>query len=236
MAWEAIPRSAFTYVIPEAIGPTDGQVWGAAPPMLMTPDWTQDDQGGFGYTWEREGLLRFSPRAAAFDDHVDVHISLTNLSDRAWPESSAFSCFSPRGTLPLGDFDGSRTFLLADGEWTPITRVERVFGPRPTIQLWYVSGGPRDLPCVDMFKATPALQPEGVLAVRSYDERHIVAVTADRPLYLFANLEFCCIHCCPSFGALAPGETGEATHRVFFCEGIALDELTPKLMATWARA
>jgi len=231
--WSALPRGAFTYVIPEAIGATDRTVWGATAEFRMAYDW-EPDGDAWVCTWEKEGWLDFDVRAWAEDDHLSVRIRLRNLGETAWPNSSAFSCFSPRGALPLADFDGSRTFLLVDGDWTPITQVERIHSGRPTIQLWYVEGRDRPLGFVESFEATPAFYPAGVLAVQSYDKRHMVAVTADEPLFLFGNLEFSCIHCCPSFGALGPGEQGTATHRVFFCEDTGLEELTPKLEQVWA--
>ena len=65
------------------------------------------------------------------------------------------------------------------------------------------------------FRAAPEVYPEGLLVIRSWDGKHLAVVTSDRPLFLFANLEFSCIHCCPSFGALKPGEEGRALHRAY---------------------
>jgi len=166
------------------------------------------------------------------DDYLDVRIRLRNLSETAWPESLSFSCFSPRAAADFADFDGTRTFLLTDEQWTPITQIERRDSNRPTIQLWYLKGGPRQLGFVDSFRAAPQVYPEAVLAVRSYDGKHVIAVTADKPLFLFSNLEFSCIHCCPSFGPLRPGEEGVATHRVFICPNTTLDQLADRVRAT----
>jgi hypothetical protein len=164
---------------------------------------------------------------------VDVSIRLKNLGTTAWPQSMAFSCFRFREAPSFADFDGARTFLSLDGRWIPVTQLERKDSPRPTIQLWYVRGGPQNLPFVDNFQATPAFLPEAVLAARSYDGKNLIAVTADKPLFLFANLEFSCIHCCPTFGALTPGEEGYARHRVFVCKHTGLDQLRRKLVSFW---
>ncbi len=228
----AFPGQSFHYVIPEAIGSSDMAVWGAAPDTLMAPDWTQTSDGGWTYSWRKEGWLEFSAHAQPGEDYLDVRIRLKNLSNTAWPESLSFSCFSPRAALDFADFDGSRTFLLIDGQWKPITQIERKDSNRPTIQLWYLKNGPKPLGFVEHFQATPPVYPEAVLAVRSYDGKHVVAVTADKPLFLFGNLEFSCIHCCPSFGALKPGEEGVATHRVFICRDTSLDQLADKVRAT----
>lgn len=227
------PANAFHYMIPEAIGSTDYTVWGSARNTRMAPTWKPISGGGWTYEWRREGLLAFSVRATATDDRLDVAIRLENLSDRAWPDSTAFSCFQVRDALDFGDFEGTRTFLLLDGKWVPITQIERKDSPRPTIQLWYLRGKPRKVAFVDGFRATPRVYPEGVLAVRSYDGRHVIAVTSDKPLFLFGNLEFACIHCCPTFGALKPGEEGAATHRVFLCKDTSLEQLQTKIEAFW---
>jgi len=229
----------FNYMIPEAIGSTGTDpargfsIWGASPQFNMAPQWQKTEQG-WKYTWKKDGLLKSSVHAYTVDDHLDVHIRLQNLMDVPWPQSQAFSCFNPRDARIFADFEGTRTFLLLDDRWTAITRLQRKDSPRPTIQLWYVKDQPRPLGFVETFQATPPVYPRGVLAVRSRCEKHLIAVTADKPLFLFNNLEFSCIHCCPAFGALKPGEEGHAFHRVFICKNTGLSELTAKLKATWA--
>jgi len=151
----AFPGQNFCYVIPEAIGSTDTTVWGAAPDTLMAPDWTQTNDNGWTYAWRKEGCLEFSVQAQPRDDYLDVRIHLRNLTETAWPESLSFSCFSPRAAGNFADFDGTRTFLLLDEQWKPITQIEREDSNRPTIQLWYLKGGPRQLGFVERFRATP---------------------------------------------------------------------------------
>ncbi|MCX6621279.1 MAG: hypothetical protein NTY38_09390 [Acidobacteria bacterium] len=227
------PGDAFFYTIPEAIGSTARAVWGTARHTLMAPMWTVTDESECSYDWKKPGLLAFSVRAKSERDYVDVSIRLKNLGTTAWPQSMAFSCFRFGDAPGFSDFDGARTYLLLDGRWTPITQLERKDSPRPTIQLWYVRGGPRDLPFVDNFQATPFFLPEAVLAARSYDGKSVIAVTANKPLFLFANLEFSCIHCCPTFGALGPGEEGCARQRVSLCKHTRLDQLRRKLISFW---
>lgn len=227
------PKNFIRYMIPEAIGSTDRTVWGSARQTLMAPTWKALDGEGWAYEWKREGLLAFSVKAAATHDQVDVAIRLTNLGDRPWPNSTAFSCLQLRNAIDFSDFEGTRTYLLLEGKWVPITQIKREDSDRPTIQFWYLKGKPRKLGFVEHFRATSTAYPEGVLAVRSFDDRHVVAVSADKPLFLFSNLEFACIHCCPTFGALKPGEEGTATHRVFLCRNTSLDQLQQKLEATW---
>ncbi len=229
---ENFGTESIIYTIPEAIGSTGGSLWGSPGAFLMEPEWTRAGDG-WKYDWAKDGHLSFSVYASAGEDHVDVRIRLKNLSEKAWPESQAFSCLNYESMARLADFEGNRTFLLIDGQWKTMTEVERITGSRPTIQLWYVNGKSRPLGFVAGYKSTPSYYPEGVLAVRSRDGKNMIAVSCDNPLYLFSNLEFSCIHSCPSFGALKPGEEGEAFHRVFVLKDSSLDELGVKLKELW---
>jgi hypothetical protein len=223
------PSGPFIYTLPEAVGSTRKAVWGAAPETLIAPTWEPADGGGWSYDWRKEGVLAFSVKAAPSENHVDVTMHLTNLGPEPWPGSFAFNCLNPSRVLEFGDYDGARTYLLLDGEWKPITSVARVHSRRPTIQLWYVEGQPRPLDFVEAFQATPELYPKGVLAVRAYNGKDVIGVTADKPFFLFSNLEFSCIHCSPSFGALEPGEEGHALSRFFAFSNTTMDLLEEKI-------
>ena len=223
----------FNCTIPEAIGSSDHSISAWSGQLKLQPKWYRTEKGGWGFDWKREGELAFSADCCVEDSHVDIHINLKNLTDEAWPESQAFSCINFAGARVFADYEGDRTFLLIDEKWKPITSVERKNSPRPPVQLWYVKGKNRPLGFVENFQATPSFYPEGVLAARSRDGKHILAVSCDRPLYLFNNLEYSCIHCCPSFGALKPGEEGGAFHRVYILKDTKLDQLTGKLEALW---
>lgn len=227
------PGSAFTHTLPEAIGSTSSPVWGAASATAINPAWEKTDEGGWEYQWRRDGLLGFSVRTIAEGNEVTIRMRLQNLSGQAWPESFSFNCLGPRGALEFGDFDGKRTFLLFEKEWVPVTKIQRIHGPRPTIQLWYLRGKVRKLGFVEAFEATPPVYPEGVLAVRSYDGKHVIAVSASSPLFLFANLEFSCIHCCPTFGPLQPDQEGAANGKFFICPNTTLDQLRRRLETFW---
>jgi hypothetical protein len=223
------PTAVFTYTIPEAIGSTDGSIWCSSKRFNINPNWIRHQDESWSYSWEREGVLGYSVHASTGKDHVDVQIKLRNLSEEAWPESQAFSCYNPRGAPEFADFEGTRTFVLFEKGWIPMTQVERKDHSRPTIQCFYLKDRPHPLGFVENLGGAPNVRPLGALAVRSYDGRHLTAVTSDRPLFLFHNLEFSCIHACPTFGALKAGEEGTAKHRVFICNETGLDQLTERI-------
>lgn len=219
--------------IPEAIGPTNEEI----PicnnqPGFWTPTWKKGEDGCWTYSW-KSPILEYSICAFAKDNYVDIKMSLKNLMNIQWQDSHSFSCINPRDWPIFADFEGTRTFLLFEDKWKSILEIERKDSGRPTIQLWYLKDKPRPLDFVEQFQATGPVYPEGVLAVRSRCGRHLIAVTADKPLYLFSNLEFSCIHCCPTFGKLAPGEEGQAFHRIFICKNTTLEQLKVKLKNTW---
>ena len=56
------------------------------------------------------------------------------------------------------------------------------------------------------------------MAIRSRDGKRLVAVVSEPALYTFQNREYSCIHSAASFGALNPGESGEALTRIYFVE------------------
>jgi len=225
----AFPGGYFTYRIPEAIGDVNREVWTASPRTAVHPEWKPAAGGGWYYSWERDGLLRYSALAKRNQHAVDVHMTLKNLGDKPWRDSFSFSCFNFRNMPEFADFDGSRVFVKLDGRYAPITTIARKDSPRPTIQMWYVAGGPRGLGFVESFQAAPEVYTDGVLAARSWDGKHLIAVASDKPLFLFNNMEFSCIHCCPSFGPLEPGQEGRALHRAYVLPETRIAELDQML-------
>jgi hypothetical protein len=219
----------FRYCIPEAIGSTGGALWMNTAAEEAEIHWEEPDPGVFRYAWQRAGVLWYSVTARARDGVVEVEVKVKNLGTTAWPASLSFSCLQVGATPSFADYDGTRTMLLVDDRWTPITQLPRRDSPRPTLQLWYLKGGARDLPFVEKFKATSSALPAGVIAVQSYDRSHVVALTADRPLFLFGNLEYGCIHCCPNLGTVQPGQVGTATHKVIIGANTTLEALRARL-------
>lgn len=229
-----LPDEVISYSVPEAIGPADAVVWGHVPPGPIDAVWSEVGVvKHLAYSWQRAGHLAIVVRAAASEEHVDVQIQLTNLSKRAWSQALAFCCCSPHGAPSLLDLDGDRTLLLMDDRWTPITVLPRKDSARPTLQVWYLRDGPRGLPFAESFGATPPVYPSGAIAVQGYGGKATLLLTADRPLLLFANQEYGCIHCCPGFGTIGPGETKLALQRIFLSTRSTLEQLEKRARALW---
>lgn len=204
-----------TYRVPESIGDVDGGIWTHDSRTLVEPQWVPAENGGWQYSWEREGLLSYSVSAEAGECYVDIRLTLQNLSRRAWENTYAFPCLKTHTSPQFLDYDGARTYLRVDGEYTSITKLARKDSHRPTLQFWYTNKEDRPLGVAESFDASPDIYPDGFIAVRSWDRRHLVVATSDNPLFLFSNQEISCIHCCPGFGRLEPGETGTAFNRIY---------------------
>ena len=71
------------------------------------------------------------------------------------------------------------------------------------------------------------------MAIRTRDDRRMVAVVSKPALYTFQNREYSCIHSAPSFGDLGPGEKGAAFSRIYFVEA-TLEKWYERMIAEFA--
>jgi hypothetical protein len=212
----AFPGETIAFGVPEAIGDVARSFWFGA----INPTWEQSD-GCWLSRGEMPGELSYRLKVSAQADFVDVSIELRNESDTHWEHSHAFNCINAGSSISLADHDCRRHWACAGGKLRRLIEIPRVFGPRPTIQLYSVEGAPKgaEIPFVARFASTPAdTQLEGWLAIQSGDGKRLMATVSKPALYLFQNMEYSCIHSAPDLGALAPGETGSALTRVYFVE------------------
>lgn len=210
------PGDRFGLGIPECIGDASAPVWFGR----LTPEWRKSDEGPWVQHGEQPGELRYDLTVRPGDDHVDLEMRLTNLSSRQWKHGMAFNCFNCGGSS-LRDNECLRHYVAERGRVRRLIQVPRVFGPRPTVQLYSVEGSPpgREVPFVANFAATPAgVTLEGWMAITSMDGKRLVAAASRPALFLFQNMEYSCIHSGPDFGAMAPGQTASALTRLYFVQ------------------
>ena len=213
----AFPGERFGIVIPEAIGDAGRTQW----QNVIHPVWDEPVDGTWTSRARVEGVLSYAATVSCTDETADIWITLTNESQEHWEQTCAFTCFQVGAAPSIRDHDCLRHWTAEQGELRRLIELPRFFGPRPTIQLYSVEGAPpgRDIPFVANFRATPEVTVEPWLAVTSADESRLAAVVAKPALFLFQNMEYSCIHSCPTFGPLAPGESGRGLTRVYFVEG-----------------
>ncbi len=212
----AFPGASFGIGYPEAVGDAAHACW----PQSLTAQCEPRDGGAWKIMGRNEGEVRYVMTVTPSEDSVDIRFDVTNESDRVWEQSLAFNCFSC-GTAPeIRDHECLRHWVRAEGRFRRLIEIPRVFGPRPTIQLYSVEGAPpgRIIPFVAGFKATPDIVLEGWMAIQSRDGKRLVATVSRPALFLFQNMEYSCIHSATSFGRLSPGETRRATNTLYFVE------------------
>jgi len=215
------PGDRFGLNCPEAAGDVSRTVW----LNRAEPQWQELGDGVWqnGGSWPNE--MSFSVTISPGQDTIDIRMTLTNASPRVWAQGLAFNCFNCGSAPSVRDHECRRHWARTGGVFRRLIEIPRVFGPRPTVQLYSVEGQPRgaDLPFVARFKATPDVVLEGWLAIRARDGKRLVAVASKPALFLFQNMEYSCIHSGPGFGAMQPGETREALTRCYFVEA-SLDQ------------
>jgi hypothetical protein len=150
-------------------------------------------------------------------DTVDIDVSVTNLSTRIWTHSLAFHCFNCRGSTSISDFECVRHWARTGGQFRRLIELPRMFSGRPTVQLYSAEGAPpaMQIPFVANFDATPDVVLDDWLAIQSRDGNCLAAAVSRPTLFLFQNMEYSCIHSAPSFGTLQPGQSGEASTRIY---------------------
>jgi hypothetical protein len=212
----------FRLNFPESIGPTAAAKWF----NTIQCSWEEiDDAHWEGKGWV-EGALSYAVKVYMLRDCVDFLITLTNDSYEIWEETLAFNCFNCGSALSVRDHECKRHWVRTGGEFKRLIEIPREFGPRPALQLYSVKGAPegKDIPFVRNFRSTPEnVAVEGWMAIRSRDDRRMVAVVSKPALFTFQNREYSCIHSAPGFGALKPGESGSALTRVYFVEATLED-------------
>lgn len=210
------PGDRFALNCPEAIGDAGHAVW----LNQAEPQWQELGDGIWQNTGSWPNEMSFTVAIAPGDDTVDVRIRLTNESPRPWKHGLAFNCFNCGAAASVRDYECRRHWARTGGVFKRLIELPRVFGPRPTVQLYSVEGQPpgADLPFVANFKATPDVVLEGWLAIEARDGKRLVAVASKPALFLFQNMEYSCIHSGPGFGPMQPGETRESLTRCYFVE------------------
>jgi len=213
----AFPGATFNAGIPESIGESARPLWFGN----LQADWNPPRDGVLTGGAEQAGALKYTVSVTSTEDTVDLRLSLTNLSDRAWDQTIAFNCFSPIGVREVRDHECLRHWVGMQGKLVRLRSQPRKFGPRPAIQLYPVEGAPpwREIGFVRNFDCTPdGVHFEPWMAIESRDGRRTIATVSKPGLFLFQNRAYSCIHCGPTFGPLAPGRTGHGFTRLYLVQ------------------
>ena len=230
--------------IPETIGCREKMI-------LNFPEvkihWTGPDAGGaVACSWTSEGRIRYSARLVGGVDTVDIEMTITNLSNETWHDVWAFNCLNPTSAKPFNDWRLERTYMSEHGVPRLMARTTRVHGHMPTVGFYLNEQTPWGVesPFIRGFAGTsPDRTDDGWIVTLSEPAGAYMAATAPDSLFLFDNLDRCCLHSAPNFGDIAPGESSTTVARLYIAAGaledflkrFEADRVTLAARAKWAR-
>lgn len=218
----AFPRTPFGYVIPEKAGAADGAVYSH---LEWSPiEWHgPDEHGVIGYRGENEKSV-FTARLIPGVDSVEVHQSIRNRTDRVLEHAYSFHCLTACTTPAFADFDRKRTFVAVEDRGLLSTR--QLLGPdaiRGVIRMARPRFGGHEF--IDDLGTRPGqavAKPragEPFMFIESVDGGWIAAAATSPACFLYTNGGNSCIHACPYFEPIAPGEEGTTVSRLYFLRG-----------------
>lgn len=210
----AFPGEKFSLACPEAIGDSTGPLWYRE----LHPAWTPGDAGGWISTGGKSGVASYRLTLTPTEDAVKCEIEITNLGEKTWQQGMAFNSFQCGSAPSIRDHECARHYTRSGGKFKRLWELPRVFGPRPSVQLYSVEGAPagREIPFVQNFQATPDVVIEPWMAIVSRDGKRLVATTVKPGLFLFQNREYACMNCGLQFGTVHPGQSAHATNIIYF--------------------
>ena len=212
--------------IPETIGCRE-QMW-----LVNHPDvhieWEVDGETGVVSTsWTDGTTMTYAVRLIPDDDHVDIEMSITNLSNETWHDVFSFNCVSPARAPDLKDPKLVHTYMSVDGQPKLLSETSRIRGHMPTVGVYLPYNHEQHVPLfAKAFEATSPNRTDAswLVAVSDSNNTYMATTTPDAS-FLFNNTELGCLHASPNFGTLAPGEKRTVVSRVYMAHGNLSDFL-----------
>jgi hypothetical protein len=209
--------------------------------------WTGPDaEGVVSCSWGPGGRIAYTARLVPFADHVDVEMTIRNHTEFLWRDVFAFNCLNPVNAPAFLDWTLDRTYMSAKGKPLRMAQTRRIKGHMPTVGFYLserIEPGGESV-FVRGFGATSPDRTDGSWIVTLSDpEGAYMAATSHEALFLFDNLDRCCIHSAPSFGDIGPNESSTTVSRLYFARGgmddflerFDADKATLESRQRWAR-
>jgi hypothetical protein len=198
-----LPGQKFELAVPELISDSKGDI---LPKGYPSPEW-DIKQDLARCSVETRGLVRMEAEIAFSDEHIDIVVTTTNLSNRVWDNVDLFASFA-YGDAPLfNDPDLSNTYFPVGGDdWKSVRKLsaQNDLANAPDTLFPVFS----DL-WVDRRQQQDSPQPvsQGAACVLSKHGNWVIGMTTQKRAYVYRNRRESCIHAIPALGALNPGET-----------------------------
>lgn len=135
------------------------------------------------------------------------------------------NCLNPWDSSSLHDPEHLRTFISVEGVPRRLCDLRKRVDPERPEAAWYVIPPAKQLPAlVRQWDAVCWDRPDAPwIAIVSADGNRYVAAYAKGAKILFTNQKNGCIHACPDFGDIPPGESKKVECRVYIGEGWIAD-------------
>lgn len=217
------PGQSFALGIPETIGSSEGMI-------LNFPEvdisWSGPDRSGVcEHTWTSDAKIEYTARLIPHDDYVDVEMTIKNISRNNWTNVFSFNCLNPVAAEEFQDWNLERTYMSKNGNPFRMDSTTRINdGNMKTVQFYLHENYLNVSPFVKGFKATsPDKTDDTYIVTMSSDGSSYMAATSPNALFLFDNLDRCCIHSATDFGDIPSGGERTVTSRFYFAKG-SLDD------------
>ncbi len=190
-----------------------------------------DTHGVVSCSWGPGGRIFYTLRLMPAEDYVDVDMTVRNYTEFLWHDVFAFNCLNPTGAPAFQDWKLERTYMSAHGQPFCLAKTTRVKGHMPTVGFYLperIKAGGESI-FVRGFGATSPDRTDGSWIVTlSSPAGAYLAATAMEAVFLFDNLDRCCLHAAPGFGDLGPGEASTTVSRLYLAKG-SLDDFLHRL-------
>ena len=224
---------SFSLGIPETIGARERMILNF-PEVDGKLTWTGPAKdGSVASQWTSEEVVHYHVRLVPGEDFVDIEMTVQNLSADTWRDVFAFNCLNPTGASGFHDWKLERTYMSSHGKPLLMAKTRRVRGHMPTVGFYTHEQTPwgHESSFVRGFSATsPNRTDDSWIVTISEDGRSHMAATSQDALFLFDNLDRCCIHSATSFGEIGPNEKSSTVARLYLAQG-GLDEFLARFQA-----
>jgi creatinine amidohydrolase len=212
--------AGFTLGIPETIGCREAMLVNFPEAKV---EWSGPDQeGAVSCMWGPGGRISYTARLIPAEDYVDVEMTVRNHTEFLWHDVFAFNCLNPVNAPAFEDWKLERTYMSSQGKPLVMSKTQRVKGHMPTVGFYLherIEPG-REPIFVRGFGATSPNRTDGswIVTLSEPAGSYMAATTLDS-IFLFDNLDRCCIHSAPSFGDIGPGEASTTVSRFYLARG-----------------
>lgn len=226
-----LDHQRFALGIPETIGCREAMLVNFPEARI---EWQGPDAAGaVSCSWGPGGRISYALRLIPAEDYVDVEMTIRNHTEFFWHDVFAFNCLNPVQAPAFQDWKLERTYLSRQGKPFAMAGTTRVKGHMPTVAFYLpdrVEPGKESV-FVRGFGATSPDRTDGSWIVTlSEPPGTYMAATAVEAVFLFDNLDRCCIHAAPGFGDIGPGESSTAVSRLYLASG-TLDDFLARFQA-----